>query len=347
MPGKIGKTLQRLCRGNKKSSRSRSLFDMADLAHPGDRVRRTKMILRLLLYFRHHRKVEAIFNAPLLREIPLANPRIYKKIYRQYLYNGASMAERVRLLEQNYRFVGEFFDPSWITSIYVQRDFTLCDIVLADGEKLSARLEYDERFTMEGELTLGLYDEQGARLYSMSFAFQTSGATRTAVIGCMIGGGCAGEAGGQAAQPTSKRLTKGLHGLRPKNLALFLLQTLCRHLGVTTLLAVGLDSHVYGGRSTRRRDRIKFNYDQFWEEVGGARSQDEKFFALPLDDVRRSSQEMPSNKRALYLRRYALLDGIDAQMRGALTRSAPHGAPEQTHLCARLALEPDELIIAV
>jgi len=294
------------------------------------------MILRLLLHFRYHRKVEAIFNDHPLREIPLANPRIYKKIYRQYLYNGASMAERVGLLEQNYRFLGEAFEPSWITSIYVRHDFKLCSIVLADGETLSVCLEYDERFSMEGELTLGLYDGKGSRLYSMSFTFQSSGAKRTALVGCMIGGGSTSEEGIEVIQLTTKRLTKGMHGLRPKNLVLFLFQTLCRHLGVNTLLAVGLDSHVNSGGRTRRRDRIKFNYDQFWKEVGGARSENEKFFSLPLDNVRRSAEEMPSNKRALYLRRYALLDGIDAQMRGILARPATCSAQQPAHFSAPL-----------
>jgi uncharacterized protein VirK/YbjX len=278
------------------------------------------MALRLLLYLNHFRKVRAIFNDHPLHDIPHANPRIYKKIYRDYLYHGGSVAERVQLLESNYRFVRQVFSPTLIRAIFVKRDFTLCSVQLTDPQDaITVRLEYDERFGSEGELTLGLFDERKRRLYSITFSLQAEGTSRRAFIGCMIGGDGASEETAQA----TRRITKELHGLRPKNLAFYLLQTILSHLGVDTLSAVGGASHIYGA-TPRRRKRIRFDYDQFWAEVGGI-CENDRFYALPLSLDRRLPDQIKSNKRALYQRRYALLDLIADQVRSSLSVSSGTG----------------------
>lgn len=290
-----------------------SLFTLARATHPGRRLpdsfKRFKMMARILLFFKYHRRVEAIFERHSLRQIVSANPRIYEKIYREYLYFGASKSERLRLLESNYRFISEFFPASFIKSIYVDHNFNLCTIPLSGPSALNVRLAYHDRFEKEGELTLGLYDETNNRLYSVSFSLQCDG-MRTAVIGCLIGGGSLEQ---------EKFLTKAMHGMRPKNLIFFILQCFLRNLAVEKLWAVGTDSHIYWARA-RRRERIKFDYDVFWEEVGGWRGEKSRHFFLPLKHERRTPQEIRTNKRALYQRRYAMLDDIDAQIRHALVR---------------------------
>lgn len=291
-------------------------------AHPGnglsDYLKRLKLLLRISVLFKYHRRVAAIFDRAPLREVALANPRIYEKIYRDYLYYGASISDRVRLLESNYRFVGETFPASMIKAIYVDRNFQLCSIPLSERSTLHARIAYYDRFEKEGEFTLGLYDDKGHRLYSVTFSLQGDG-PRTAVVGCLIGGGSLEE---------EKIITKAAHGMRPKNLIFFVLQCFLKNLGVEKLWAVSKDSHVYWARA-RRRDRIKFDYDVFWEEIGGWRVEEGGHFILPLNYERRSPQEIRSNKRALYQRRYAMLDDVEARIRLALA-------------CA--ALPPEELV---
>ncbi len=309
------------------SQPSSSMHSLAQAAHPGTDfsswINRGKMMLRLCLFLRQHRQVKAIFHDPFFRQIVSANPGIYEKIYREYIFCGATIDERLRLLTSHYQFVREVFDHSLIKSIYLLRNHQLCTVPLSCGaEKVFARLSYLVRFEKEGELTLGLHDKSGRRLYSISFSFQSCNGKRTALIGCIIGSdmiSCSEEE-----SPLSiKSLTKGMHGIRPKNLVFFLLQAFCQHLGVHSIMAVGSDSHIYSGQA-KRRDRISFDYDDFWEEVGGRVAEDDrKLFSLPLHYTRRSFEEMRSNKRAIYLRRYALLDDIDAQIQQTMN-SAGH-----------------------
>ena len=302
-----------------------SLPTLAMAAHPGtqftDKLKRTKMVMRLLMFLRHHKNLAAIFEHQNLREIPVANPRIYEKIYREYVFCGASIAERLQFLESHYRFVSEAFSPLLITAMYVERDFPLCVIAPADGSaKLFIRVGYHGRFEQEGDLTLGLYDQEGNRLYSVSFSFLVNSGSCTAVIGCLIGSGSAAQ---------EKRLTKAMHGMRLQNLVVFQLQMFLKLLGVNTLWGIGNDSHVYSGNS-RKRDRIKFDYNQFWEELGGSRFQGQRYYILPLDHERRSFQEIRSNKRAMYQRRYAMLDDLEVQMRLALLPPSPGKEQEAT-----------------
>lgn len=295
-----------------------SLFGLAQAVHPGgslsDWIKRGRIMLRLCLFRHYHRQVRAIFHEHPLRQIVFANPRIYEKIYREYLFRGAPLTERLRLLDAHYRFVRKAFDSSSIRSIYVLHNLPLCSIPLSGGaEQVFARLAYRDRFEKEGELTLELHDNTGRRLYSISFSVRPSDGSHAALIGCIVGPPAASSPEEQRPL-TIKGLTKGMHGMRPKNLVFFLLQALCRHLGVGEILAVGSDSHVYGG-CLKKRGQIRFDYDLFWEELGGRRAQEDRtLFSLPLHHPKRLPGEMRANKRASYLRRYTFLDDLEAQV---------------------------------
>lgn len=303
-----------------------SLHKLTHSSHPGNhisiRIKRGKMLFRLCWNLKHHQKVKAIFHDDSLREIVAANPRIYEKIYREYLYCGAKLPERLQILQSNYHIVGKIFDSSVIRDIYVQRNFQLCTIPMSCGrERILARLAYWDRFEKEGELTLGLHNSGGKRLYSVSFSFQVRSGILTAVIGCIIGPDMGEE---EDSLLTIKELTKGMHGIRPKNLVFLLFQSLCQNLGVRAIMAVGSGSHIYNG-SSKKRERIKFDYDDFWKEVGGAPAEaDRHFFTLPVHSVRRTFEEIRTNKRASYQRRYAFLDDLEAQIKSVTTGVGYH-----------------------
>jgi uncharacterized protein VirK/YbjX len=276
-------------------------------------LKRGKMWLRFLMFRRYHRQVRDIFQDHRLQNIARSNPRIYEKIYRAYLFNGATMNDRLRILKSNYKYISDVFSVSLIHAIFVSRDFTLCSISLPhNDDKIVARLAYLQRFEKEGELTLCLQDNNGNRLYSVSFTFLVSNGRPMALIGCVIGMSPAKSGNWEVI----KYLTKRMHGMRPKNLLIYLLQVLCRELGIQELLAITSQSHIYEG-SAKNRLRIKFDYDKFWEEVEGRRL-DQYFYSLPLHHTRRSFEEIRSNKRAAYARRYAILDDLEAQIQSAL-----------------------------
>jgi len=63
---------------------------------------------------------------------------------------------------------------------------------------------------------------------------------------------------------------------------------------------------------------MKSSYDELWNDVGGQPAVN-GFFLLPATNTRRSIDTVPSRKRAQYLRRFALLDDIDSEIREKLT----------------------------
>ena len=64
-----------------------------------------------------------------------------------------------------------------------------------------------------------------------------------------------------------------------------------------------------------RKDRkLKTSFSDFWMEAGGWHTDDGRFDELPLRETRKSEAEIPTRKRAVYRRRFALLDEIDASV---------------------------------
>ena len=108
-----------------------------------------------------------------------------------------------------------------------------------------------------------------------------------------------------------KRITKRCHAYRTKNLILYAAQSVARNFGVEKIFAVTNEGY-YANNHVRRDRKLKTSFSDFWLEVGGTPTSDERFFELPLTEVRKTVEEIPSHKRAQYRRRFALLDELDA-----------------------------------
>ena len=308
-----------------------SVYALAKAAHPGsgfsDYFKQLKMMLRLFIFRNFHQQVKMIFTDRKLHVIALAHPRIYEKIYRTYMYHGATIGERLVILKSHYQFVSNVFSDLLIHSVYVSQNFMLCTVLVPnDNSLITVRLAYRQRFEKEGELTLNLLDGNGRRLYSVSFSIDIRDGKPSVLIGCIIGPSVTESSNGEVI----KNLTKGLHGMRPKNLLLFLLQTFCRELGIQNIFAIAAQSHVYAS-SAKKLLRIKFDYDDFWEEVGGKR-RDKLLFSLPLHYERHAYEEIRTNKRAAYARRYAVLEDIEMQVHNALQAVSSGQSNDNGHL---------------
>jgi len=67
---------------------------------------------------------------------------------------------------------------------------------------------------------------------------------------------------------------------------------------------------------SRARDRVHFDYRAFWSEAGGQAGA-QGYWHLPLQAPRRPLEDIDARKRAMYRRRYTLLDDMtDAEARG-------------------------------
>ena len=54
--------------------------------------------------------------------------------------------------------------------------------------------------------------------------------------------------------------------------------------------------------------------DSLWQESGGELSQDLRFYKIPLEEYRKPIEEIKSQKRSQYRKRYELLDQYMVQV---------------------------------
>jgi uncharacterized protein VirK/YbjX len=294
----------------------KSTYKYSKLVNPGSDftglMKRRKFEMRVFINLRYHLEMLKLFENSKLSGILSENIRILDKVCRRYIIYGATGKERFHIVRSTYLFVRDKFSPDLIRDVFIRHNFLLCHIDLPIQQKtLFARLAYLPRFEKEGEITLGLFQEDGRRLYSVTFSIRVRDDIPEVIIGCILGPDKV--IGNDASDRQLVRdLTKEMHGERPKNLVMFLLQGVCRYFGIQCLSAVAFYSHIYGGDRSRR-SRITSDYDEFWQELGG-QMMENGTFNIPLLQCRRTYEEIPSKKRAGYARRYAMLDGLEIQI---------------------------------
>lgn len=111
----------------------------------------------------------------------------------------------------------------------------------------------------------------------------------------------------------TRKFTKDTYGLRPHNFMYLMLTILAQKLGVQAIYAIS-SAHHYYQKEEKTLNKIQFDYDQFWEELGGQATDDGVWVALPLLYPRKKPEEVPSKKRSQYNNRYALMDAITQEM---------------------------------
>ena len=70
----------------------------------------------------------------------------------------------------------------------------------------------------------------------------------------------------------------------------------------------------YANNHIRLDRKLKTDFGAFWEEIGGWETDDHRFYELPLVYPRKTMEEVPTRKRAVYRRRFAMLDEIDQEV---------------------------------
>jgi uncharacterized protein VirK/YbjX len=181
---------------------------------------------------------------------------------------------------------------------------------------LKVVLDQPRWFMREGQLVLNLFAGD-VRIYSIAFSLGRDGERTIAYIGAIQGGNTDG------VMADYKDLTKTLHGMRPRDFLVELLRTLCRVLGVSRILAVADErrQHRASYFGNAKAEVLSLNYDDIWAERGAVRENDE-FFALAIEAPLKSLDEIPSKKRAMYRRRYELLDSLEAAIAATLAGQA-------------------------
>lgn len=288
-------------------ARSRQL---AAQAFADERVSyRKKQERKSLLYAMLHPGFAArwfrLLDSPEFTDIYQSSPRIYMKPFRVYMSIKWTREHKVKVLVDTYRFIRQNA-PSLMTAV-TGGHLEIVRIKLSEEMTGVLMLSYDYKYRKEGELVITFECEQlGGTIASAAFSFEElQPDSWICRIGCIQGHQK------QDSYP-SKEAQKLLHGLRPKSLVLFALQELCRDWNLKAIYGAGDFIQAYRRKHAihiQTLHSIRFDYNAFWEESGGKPLAD-GWFDLPLSMVRKEIKDVKTSKRALYTRRYKLLDGL-------------------------------------
>lgn len=280
----------------------------------GGRWRRLKFIVRAgLAPGLASRWILSLIDGP-MRPAALRTPRLFEKPQRLYLNRHWRAAHRHAVLCDHYDWLCRAFGAAQLEQLYREDGLRLATLDCALPQPVTLVLRYDAAFEREGELALSLRLD-GRTVVSLAFTIGRDALGRRQLLI-----GCVQSRDGADALAVARELTHALHGLRPKALLTAAAQALAAEAGMARVLAVADEAHVF--RSARYllkrrligRHRVLACYDTLWAECGGEPVR-QGFYELPVQSARRDPAAIKPNKRAMYRRRYGLLDSISEQLR--------------------------------
>jgi len=237
---------------------------------------------------------------PRLVEARKRSPEIDCTIHWPYIHCDWPRARKLEVIDQHYRLAE---GRAAVLGIVVWRDVVVARL---DEQYPGLRIVLDRApwFAREGEVVLNLFlDER--RIFSVAFSLGLEGDQRVAYVGAIQG------MRSPDALEIYRLLTRAMHGQRPRDLLMIALRYLLGAVGVDRIRAVSgsVRQHQSDFFAEPQRDKVMLDYDTVWTDQGGWPRED-GFFEIPVVVHQRDLKEIQSRKRALYRRRYAMLEEI-------------------------------------
>jgi uncharacterized protein len=276
-----------------------------NMDNPREVRRMVVFVVRSCLYRSRMERLFAFFHTTsLLQEIADIYPFVYEQPTRAFFYNQSTFHERAQLVEEHMEFMTERLKPEVARDIYRSRNIPLWQAA-CEEQTLQLVLYYEPGQRKEGLLSVMLRLENQP-LYQIIFWLARNRAGEWSMwIGAMQGPNM------ENARDIVKKITKQCHAYRTKNLILYAVQAVARALELRHIYAV--TNYGYYANNHMRMDRkLKTSFSDFWQEAGGQATEDKRFDVLPLTEHRKTMEEVPTRKRAVYRKRFAMLDEIDA-----------------------------------
>ena len=274
--------------------------------NPRERHRALVFMVRGLLHRKQLRELYEFFQeTEARRAVYERNPFPLEQATRAFFYAGSTMRTRIALIKEHYSFLEERLKLSAFVELALDHAHEIWRSSETDVE-WNAYLKFEPGQRKEGLLSV-MMDVNGTHLYQIVFWIEQKEGQPALVIGAMQGPNT------EDAQDFVREMTKRAHRFRTKNLILYMTQAVARALGIQRILAVS-NAGYYANNHIRRDRKLKTDFGAFWEEAGGWKTEDERFYELPLTLPRKTMEEVPTRKRAVYRRRFALLDEIDREI---------------------------------
>ena len=276
------------------------------LAHPGMSLRALKRKAFFVWRCMRYRDTLQTWygggnNHSLSREVAL-RPALLAVVEHPYIHANWSAEQRLRAIEMHHRLITD--ERSLLSFSPQDHVPVLKSDQMPPGIQLV--LEKPSWLMWEGAVVISLFEETERR-YTLAFSLGSVNGDTVAYIGGLQGGGA------ENMIETYRALTHALHGMRPRDFLFTSFRLLCRQLGVQRILAISERARLHRNRYFKNKVGLFSDYDAIWKELGGV-PLDNGFFEFGVPVVYREPADIPTRKRAQYRRRYAMLDGIAAQM---------------------------------
>lgn len=242
-----------------------------------------------------------------------AHPQVFAQLTRQFFFRNSRAAERLTAITQTFQVMERSFSDKALEYLYLdeQKPLHLWEMPYGEEHTLSLEMFFRNGEIREGSMTLALCLD-GEVVYHINFWCAQEGEKQVLYIGC--------HQGSKHGLEVNKELTKAFFGYRPKNFILYALRILAKELAVDELRAVS-NYGFYANNHIRKNRKLLVSYDKFWKECGGEIMADQRFFTLPLIEPRKTMEEVPTRKRAVYRKRFAFLDALEEDLQKTLQKN--------------------------
>ncbi len=242
-----------------------------------------------------------------------AHPQVFAQLTRQFFFRNSRAAERLTAIMQTFQVMERSFSDKALEYLYLdeQKPLHLWEMPYGEEHTLSLEMFFRNGEIREGSMTLALCLD-GEFVYHINFWCAQEGEKQVLYIGC--------HQGSKHGLEVNKELTKAFFGYRPKNFILYALRILAKELAVDELRAVS-NYGFYANNHIRKNRKLLVSYDKFWKECGGEIMADQRFFTLPLIEPRKTMEEVPTRKRAVYRKRFAFLDALEEDLQKTLQKN--------------------------
>ena len=264
------------------------------------RLKRFRYHLRSLLHYSLIKTFEQKVNQePHLQKLLLERASYSYPLVHRFLDKRFNSQKRLAMIYENLTFLPHVMAEKGLPPLWEK---PICFGEVIEGFEIY--LNINEHQAMEGYWALELrYKPTNQLVYLLTF-----GKLEKALLIAVIQG-----PNFEGSKEIVKTLTKQCHGLRPAYLMVEAMKALTLTLGYKTLL--GIPQKYQNKSRLIQSKRYVVDYDTIFQESAGKIGE---YWTLPLTFETKSLEEIPSKKRSMYRKRYAMLDNLLASMKNIL-----------------------------
>ena len=254
----------------------------------------------------------AFFSATPEREAMLMGcPSLLEQTTRTFFYKDSKWNERVQLVKNHICILEEQFSPKLLQELYAEGKSIILWTDTYQEKPLTLELKFHGGQRKEGCLSLMLVYE-GLELYQIMFWLAKDADGKNVIyIGALQGT--------PNGSDIIKGLTKAFFGYRTKNLIFYGLRSFAKGMGIEKIYAVANEGY-YAMSHIRIDRKLKTDFGAFWEECEGHPCDDKRFYVMPVEEYRKSMEELKPSKRAQHRRRFAKMDEMQEAVLASLAK---------------------------